>query len=74
MTRKSKRALARDLEDLKPKGETKSVAAIELESGEYVTPDGEPVTESTDVIFGIPYSVWSQWERIPEGWDIDPQE
>lgn len=57
MTRKSKRALARDLEDLKPESESKPLVifGIELESEEYVTPDGEPIPESTDVAFTVPY-------------------
>ena len=67
----SKRTLKKELETFKPEQEDRVTTAIELESGEYVTPDGEPVTEDMDVIFGIPYSVWSNWEWKPEGWNID---
>ncbi|GGJ17531.1 hypothetical protein GCM10008995_29120 [Halobellus salinus] len=61
MTRKSRREIERALEDLEPTSNSGSVIALECDTGEYETPDGDPVPESGTVI-QIPYSVRRRWE------------
>lgn len=75
MTRKSRRELERAIEEMETEDETVHTAAVELESGEYVTPAGDPVDWDT-VAFAIPYELWNDMWGLdspedmlsPEGW------
>jgi hypothetical protein len=67
MPRKSKREIQRDVKDLEvetDEPEIGPVFVLETQDGEYLTPDGEPLEDSTVGCFTIPPGVWEEWERI----------
>lgn len=73
MTRRSKRELIREIESLHSSEPRTDFGAIELKNGEYVNSDGDPITDWGNVVFAIPYSLWREWETLPEVWNCDPE-
>lgn len=64
MPRKSKRGIQRAVNDLEEHGgEDPPIVALELEDGTYVGKDGEPIHQPSEVSFGLPYEIWSEWRE-----------
>jgi len=67
MTRKSKRALERDIQDLEPADRDRPMFIVETESGDYVGPSGDAIEGEPIIGFTIPYELWNdQWGHPTE--------
>lgn len=62
MSKKTKRDLQNDVEELKKRSETSPATAFRTEDGQYYDKDGNPITDFSDVVVVIPPGVWKQWD------------